>query len=249
MTQAEFDTSPKEGSKAFNHHKALWRRFDWGMHYKLFAGGSKRLTRRTFRAYMGYLLVLFLVFIAAVGLPAALVAYLAWWSGSVPVQFFAGFLAVVIFVGVLWFLQNAFWGLLYRFHDMGFNGLHLFLFYLLAFLLDKTTGYMMANFGLYASAGFFSALLGVVPFLAPGKKAHKKIQHNFGFAVEYRWYSFPTAVRVCGEVMFWLAVAYAVKELYDIFTASPVPPRSMLLDALMKQDMHSPYLEMLRRTP
>ena len=221
---------------AFPHTQALRRRFDWGMHYKLFAGGSKRLTPRTFRAYMGYLLVLFLVFAAAVGLPAVLVSYVAWWSGQVAVHFLAGFMAVVIFGGILWFLQNAFWGVLYRFHDMGYNGWHLFVFYLAAYSLDKTLGYVMVNYGLYASVGLFSALLGLVPFLAPGKHANKKVKNKYGFPVEYRWYSFPTPVRICGEVMFWLAVAYVLKELYDILTPSTTPPKSMLMEMLMQNN-------------
>lgn len=228
------DTPENNVPPAFPHIKAIRRRLDWRMHVDLFAGGGKRLTAKTFRAYMGYLLVLFLLFVGVIGVPAALIAYAAAISGVTALKFFAGFLAVVIFGGILWFLQNAFWGLLYRFHDLGFGGGMLFLFVTLAFLLNRTTGFLMAGAGLYASVGIFSALFGLVPYLASGKRGKNK----YGFPVEYRWYSFPTPVRVCGEVMFWLAVAYVAKEVYDIFTASTIAPPSgidRIIDMMQQQ--------------
>ena len=228
---------------AFPHNKAIRRRFDWGMHHKLFAGGSKRLTPKAFRAYMGYLLVLFLMFLGIIGIPAALIALGAAFSGVLALQVLAGFMAVFIFCGFLWFLQNAFWGFLYRFHDMGFGGWWLFFFYLIAYALDKTSGYLLAGMGLYVSVGVFSALLGLAPYVVPGKTR----KNEYGFPVEYRWYSFPTPVRICGEIMFWLAVAFVALEVLDILTASTTPPKSILMDMLFKNDINSPYLDMLRR--
>lgn len=227
----------------FPHNKAIRRRFDWRMHVDLFAGGGKRLTQRTFRAYMGYLLVLFLLFVGVVGLPAVLIAFGAISSGVLALQFFAGFMAVVLFAGVLWFLQNAFWGVLYRFHDMGYGVWWLFLFYLVAFILDTTSGFLLKSMGFYTAVGLFTALLGLAPFMLPGRRG----KNEYGFPVEYRWYSFPTPVRICGEIMFWLAVVYVAKEAYDILTPATTPPKSMLMDMLFKSDINSPYIDMLRQ--
>ena len=228
---------------AFPHNKAIRHRLDWRMHVGLFAGGGKRLTRRTFRAYMGYLLLLFLLFMGIVGLPTALIAYGAATTGALALKVLAGFMAVIIFMGILWFLQNAFWGFLYRFHDMGYGGWWLFFFYLIAYTLDKASGYVLAGMGFYVSVGVFSALLGLAPYLLPGKSR----KNEYGFPVAYRWYSFPTPVRICGEMMFWLAVVYVAKEVYDVLTPSTVPPRSMLMDMLFKSDINSPYIDMLRQ--
>lgn len=213
-------TNENNVPEAFPHLTAIKKRFDWKMHVDKFAGGGKRLTRRTFRAYMGYLLLLFLIFMGVVGVPAGTAAFVAAFSGSTPLLVLSGFLAVVVFMGVLWFLQNAFWGFLYRFHDLGINGWIFFLLVNLALVLDIAASFALRGMGLYASVGVFSAAFSLFPFLKRGKRW----KNQFGFPVEYRWYSLPTPVRVCGQAMLALAVVYLAGEVYGLLTASTTPP-------------------------
>lgn len=194
-----FIENPTEESKPLFPKKAIggWRQLNLGLNLSEFAGGSERLTRRTYRAYIGFL--------AAFAIIWSILSFL------VGIMAFMGLPEVVwIFIGMVWFCGavlitvNGIRAIVYRFHDLDLHGWWLLGLVVIAFVIDSLLVATLnpTGFAFKISGGLFLALLYLAPFILKGEKSENK----FGPRVDYNWKSFPGEVRFFGHFAFAMSI-------------------------------------------
>ena len=198
MSDTQTAASAAEHKPLFPAEAISLKSLGYGLNLRLFAGEGNRLTQQTYKAYLGYLSMLFIMSILFFGVWLALLFIL----GAHEIVFI--FTGMVVLCVDLILSVNGIRATVYRFHDLGWSGWWFLVVVVIALIID---GLLVAvlnptGFAFELGGGLFFALLVLMPFVLKGEVSENK----FGSPVDFDWKSFPGEMRFFGHLMFALAI-------------------------------------------